>query len=269
MCLRRASALWAGVLVLALIISGERVAAEEWRIARSDIATVLGYYGVTNGNSHRRLATAWGNAIFDNGLGMHAEAHFSDREEAAEYFAGGLSLNGKFGELRGWVGTSTDNWGILPEFSARVEATYRSRAELGLAITPAISHRVFRNGAEDSAAEIQILKYASLPSGMLIFSAMARGTMTNPGEHFSAAFGAGLTYAQPKKFSIGMSIEGGRSAYDGLLAPGVLDEPYFSIRPAGSLFLTDSVELFGLMEYSGRESYSLFGGHIGLKIHFD
>src|SRR5690606_22495735 len=97
----------AGLLILAGSGAGGGAAAQEWRVARSDIATVLGYYGISNGSSHRRLATAWGNTSFENGLGSYAEMHFINREEAAAYFAGGLSLNGKFGELRGWIGTST------------------------------------------------------------------------------------------------------------------------------------------------------------------
>lgn len=267
--MRRISGLLAGLLFISGIGIGDVSSAQDWRIARSDIASVLGYYGVTNGISDRRLATAWGNATFESGLGTHAEIHFMDREETAAYLAGGLSVSGKFGELRGWLGTSTDNWGILPEFSARLEATYRSRAELGLVIRPAVSHRVFRNGAEDSAAEIEIAKYASLPTGMLIFTAMARGAYVDPGGHASAAFGAGVIYSQPRKFSVGVNIEGGRAAYDGLLAPGLLDERYISIRPTASIFLTDNVELFGLVEHSSRESHSLFGGHVGLKIHLD
>lgn len=268
--MRRLSAVSVGLLItIAGTAAGGEAAAQEWAIARSDISTVFGYYGATDGINARRFSTVWGNTYFQNGLGTHAEAHFMDREETAGYFAGGLSLNGQFGELRGSIGTSTENTAILPEFHARLEAVYRSRPELGLVISPAISHRAFRNGAEDSAAEILISKYAGLPTGVLIFSALARGTLADPGGHISAAFGAGLTYAQYRKFAIGFNIEGGRAAYDGIIAPGIFDERYVSVRPTASLFLTNDIELFGMMEYSARESYSLFGGHIGVKVHFD
>jgi len=257
---------------LVILVGGgplERAAAQESAIARSDITTVFGYYGVTNGHSGRRFASAWGNAYFQNGLGTHAEAHFMDREETAGYLAGGLSWNGDFAEMRGWLGTSTENDGILPELHARIEAVYRSRAELGFVISPALIHRSFRNGAEESAAEIQITKYTPFYAGSLIMSVIGRATLTDPGRHASAAFGAGLTYAEFQKFSIGLTVEGGRAAYDGLLAPGMLDERYFSIRPLASLFLAKDIELFGMMEYSGRESYSIFGGHLGVKVYFD
>ncbi len=247
----------------------DEAAAQGAGITRSDISTVFGFYGVTDANSNRRLATAWGNTYLDNGLGAHVEAHFMDREETAEYLSGGLSWNGAFTEVRGWLGTSTDNVGILPEFHARLEATYRTRAELGLVFSPALSHRSFRNGAEETAAEFQVAKYVPIQSGSLVLSVLGRATLTDPSSHLSAAFGAGLTYAHDREFSIGLTVEGGRAAYDGLLDPGMLDERYFSIRPHASLYVTENVELFGIMEYSGRESYSLFGGHVGLKLYFE
>ncbi len=238
-------------------------------LVRSDVSAVFGYYGVTNGHSERRFATAWGNAYFGNGFGTHVEAHFMDREETAEFFAGGLSWKGAHGEVRGALGTSTANDGILPEFQARLEAVFRRHAELGLVVSSALSHRSYRNGAEDTSAEVEAIKYVGLESGSLIFSALARATLVDPGSHISASFGAGLAYAQARKFSIGIMVEGGRAAYDGLLGAGMVDEAYFSIRPTAAVFLTDQVELFGMMEYMTRESYSIFGGHLGLKIHFD
>src|SRR5690606_37264020 len=104
--------------------------------------------------------------------------------------------------------------------------------------------------------------YTPLNTGSLIMSVLGRATITDPGRHVSAAFGAGLTYAEFQKFSIGLTVESGRAAYDGLLAPGVLDERYLSIRPLASLFLTENIELFGMLEYSGRHSYSILGGHL-------
>lgn len=269
MCPYRVPAILAGFIIIAAGGAPEQAAAQGSGGVRSDLATVFGYYGVTNENSGRRFGTVWGNAYFGNGFGTHAEVHYMDREETAEYFAGGLSWNGEFASVRGWIGTSTENDGILPELHARIETTFRSRPELGWVISPALSHRAYRNGAEESAAEIEVSKHTSFGSGALIFSLLGRAIINDPGEHMSAAFGAGLTYAEFRKFSIGLTVEGGRAAYDGILAPGTFDEPYISIRPLASLFLTDNVELFGMMEYSSRESYSLFGGHLGMKIHFD
>lgn len=236
---------------------------------RSDVTTVLGYYGLTNGNSDRRFATAWGNAHFASGFGAHAEAHFMDREESAGFFAGGISWGGDVGEIRGWFGSSTENAGILPDIYARVEAAYRTHPNTGLALKPALTYRSYSNGAREVGAEIELAKYVALETAHLIFTLMARGIATDPGRHISASFGAGVLYAQNGKSSAGIAVEGGRASYDGLLAPGSLDELYFSIRPVVSFYLTDNVEVLGLMEYSARESYDAFGGHVGLKIHFN
>lgn len=265
----RRPAILAGWLMIAGIVIPDRAAGQGSALARSDVTMVFGYYGVSHGNSDRRLATAWGNTTFANGLGMHAEAHFMDREETAAFLAGGVSWTSEFAEMRGWLGTSTENAGILPELYARFEGALRTSAGTGLVFRPALTYRSFRNSAEEAAAEIEAAKYFPVGTGVFIFSALARATYTNPGDHVSASFGAGVTYAHPRSVSVGLNLEGGRASYDGLLAPGKLDERYFSVRPVVSFYLTENTELFGLMEYSSRESYDIFGGHLGLKVHFD
>ena len=244
-------------------------AGQNLQLARSDITTVFGYYGVTHGNSQRRFTTAWGNAYFSSGLGAHAEAHVMSREDTAAFFAGGLSWSSDRAEVRGWVGTSTDNFNTLPEYFARLEASYSSAPEWGLVFRPAVTYRQFRNDTEEAIADIEIAKYASLETGHLVFTVMARGIVIDPGRHISGAFGAGVLYAQTGKVSVGISIEGGRASYDGLLGPGELDESYFTIRPSVSFYLTEGLELVGMMEYSSRQSYDLYGGHVGLKFRFD
>ena len=236
---------------------------------RADVMTVFGYYGVTSGNSNRRFVTTWGNAYFENGLGTHAEVHFMDREERAAYAAGGVSWGRDFGEIRGWLGSSTENAGILPALYARIEGSYRTSPQTGLVFRPALTYRNFRNGAQDATAELEIAKYVSLPLGSLILTCLARAMVTDPGDHTSASFGAGLIYAQTGRASAGFTIEGGRAKYDGLLTPARLNESYLSVRPTVSFYLTDSVELIGLAEYSSQESYDAFGGYVGLKVRFD
>lgn len=263
----------AAALAGSFIFSGFSVpgwaAAQGLQAARSDIMTVFGFYGVTGGNSDRSFATAWGNTYLANGMGLHAEAHYVDREETAQYFAGGLSWGAEFGEIRGWLGTSTENSAILPELYGRFEGVYRTRPETGIVISPALNYRRFRNGAEEASFETQIAKYIHVYSGKLIATALARANITDPGSHLSASFGAGLIYAHSGEFSVGLMVEGGRAAYDGFLAPGKLDEHYVSVRPAVSFFLTEEIEIIGLMDYSIRESYAAYGGYIGLKLHLD
>ncbi len=85
-----------------------------------------------------------------SGLGAHAEAHVMDREDTAAFFAGGLSWSSDRAEVRGWVGTSTDNFNTLPEYYARLEASYSFAPEWGLVFRPAVTYRQFRNGTEEA-----------------------------------------------------------------------------------------------------------------------
>lgn len=265
----RVAAFLAGLLIIAGLSIPNKVLAQGLQGARSDVTTVFGYYGVSHGISDRRFATTWANTVFANGLGAHAEAHFMDREETAGLLAGGLSWTGQSAEVRGWLGTSTDNVGILPELYARVEGAFRTNAETGFVFRSALVYRSFRNGAEEAVAEMEAAKYIPLQTGNLIISALVRGMYTDPGEHVSASFGAGLAYVHSRNVSIGINVEGGRAVYDGVLAPATFDESYFSIRPTVSFYLSDNMELVGMMEYSSRESYDVFGGHLGLKFHID
>lgn len=262
-------AIVAGLLFASGLLLSTSAMAQGMQVTRSDITTVFGYYGVSHGISDRRFTTVWGNTLFSNNLGVHAEAHYMDREETAGFFAGGLSWVGDSAEVRGWLGTSSENDSILPELYGRVEGTFRTSAETGLVFHSALAYRSFRNSAEETAAEIEIAKYIPLETGNLILSALARVVHASPGDHLSSAFGAGLAYVHPRNVSVGVHVEGGRATYDGVPAPGQFDEQYVSIRPVVSFYLTDDIELVGLMEYSSRESYDVYGGHVGLKVHFD
>jgi len=259
----------AGLLIVSSLFAPESAFAQGMQVTRSDITTVFGYYGVSHGISDRRFTTVWGNTLFANKLGVHAEAHYMDREETAGFLAAGVSWAGESTEVRGWLGTSSENDGILPELYGRVEGTFRASAETGLVFHSALVYRSFRNTAEEAAAEIEAAKYIPLQTGNLILSALVRLIYASPGDHISGAFGAGLAYVHPMNVSVGLQVEGGRAAYDGVLAPGKFDEQYLSIRPVVSFYLTDDVELVGLMEYASRESYDVYGGHVGLKVHFD
>ncbi len=55
----------------------------------------------------------------------------------------------------------------------------------------------------------------------------------------------------------------------GSLARANSTSSYFTIRPSVSFYLTEGLELVGMMEYSSRQSYDLYGGHVGLKFRFD
>jgi len=191
-----------------------------------------------------------------------------DREETADYLAGALSWRTGSTELRAWLGSSSSNVAILPELYARIEGTYWASPATGFTFSPALSYRSFRNGAEEATLEAQFAKYMPLDAGTLVLTAFGRATAVDPGSHISGSLGAGLIYTHTGEFSVGFHVEGGRAAYDGLLAPGKLDELYASIRSNVSFVLTDDVELTGLMEYSTRDSYSIYGGQIGLKFYF-
>jgi YaiO family outer membrane protein len=237
---------------------------------RSDLFTVFGHYHVTNGFSDRTFATTWGNAQFANGLGVHAEAHYVNREEEAAFFAAGVSHNTQSFSIRAMAGTSTDNFNILPEVSGRLEATFRSPPETGWVFAPALAYREYPNHAHETEWEGQILKYVPLGKATsLIFQGLARTTWIHPGDHFVATFGGGVTYAEYRKFSVGVTAEAGRTAYDATLGIGSINEPYVAVRPAVGVYLTDKIELVAQGEFVDRPSYQIWGGHLGLKFYFD
>jgi hypothetical protein len=234
------------------------------------LQVVLGHYHVSNGFSDRTFATAWGNTWFAGGLGLHAESHYMDREEEAAFFAAGVSYNSPSFSLRGTLGTSSDNLNILPDLYGRLEASFRSSPETGWVLIPALTRREYPNGADETELQGQLLKY--LPVGQttsLIFQALVRGTWVSPGDHFVTTFGGGITYADYRKFSLGLAVEGGRAAYDATFGIGSIDEAYIAVRPSLSIYLTDKIEFVAQGEFSERESYNVMGAHVGLKFYFE
>lgn len=237
---------------------------------RSDVQAIFGRYNVTNGFSDRTFETAWGNAYFANGLGVHAEIHNMNREEDATFFAAGLSYNKQSFSLRGTVGTSTDNVNILPEAYARLEASFRTPPETGWVFTPSVTYRDYPNGANETELQGQVLKYVPIGrTASLILMGLVRGTWIDPGDHFVTSIGGGITYAEYRKFSVGVVVEGGRAAYDATFGIGSIDEPYIAVRPSVGIYLTNSIELVAQGEFSDRDSYRVMGGHLGLKFYFE
>lgn len=237
---------------------------------RADVMTLAGGLAVTNGFDDRFFASTWGNLWLQSGLGLHAEAHYADREETAGFFVGGVSWNSAITDFKVALGTSTDNVGILPETYARAELAFKSPPEVGWVLTPSATYREYRNTAEELALEAQVLRYIPFGPGSLILQGLGRATFIDPGDHIAPSYGAGLQYAEAKRFSVGLLVEGGRASYDAVFGGiGFIDEKYVSVRPSMSLFLTDRIELIGRGEWTDRESFTVTGGYAGLKLYFE
>ena len=236
---------------------------------RADTTIIVGGLSVSRDFDDRFFASSWGNLWLQNGLGFHAEIHFSDREETAGLFVGGASWNSKRLSFKVTTGTSSDNDSILPETYGRAELVLRSRPEDGWVVSPSITYREYRNTAEETTAEAQIAKYIPYGKGSLILQGLARATFVDPGDHISPSYGGGLLYSEPKSYSIGLFVEGGRAAYDAVFGVGFIDEKYVSFRPSFSLFLNDRVEFLTRGELTDRRSFTVIGGYGGFKIYFD
>jgi hypothetical protein len=236
----------------------------------SDLHVIFGRYNVTDGFKDRTFQTAWGNTWFANGLGVHGEIHHMNREENATFFSAGLSYNTPAYSIKGIAGTSSSNELILPETYGRIEASFRSDPQSGWIVTPSATYRGYRAGIDEGSVELNVSKYVPVAAdASLIFQALGRATFIQPGDNFAPSYGGGVSYAVYKKFSIGVLVEGGRASYDAIIGRGSVDEPYVSIRPSASLYITDKLELTASGEFTDRTSYRVDGGFVGVKMYFD
>jgi len=237
---------------------------------QTDITTLVGFSNLTNGYHDQIFASALGNTLFSNGVGMHSEITYVNREETGALFTGGLSYNTDHFSIRGMLGTSTDVQSILPDFYGRLSAEFKGSPADGFIINPAYMVRTFREGLTDQSAELRLVKYLPAgPDASVILEAIGRAGFLDPGPSWIPSGMAGITYASYKNYSFGVAIDAGRAEYDALVGIGSVNEPYYAIRPSASMYVNKNTELFARADYTHRESYQASGGLVGLKIYLD
>jgi len=167
------------------------------------------------------------------------------------------------------IGTSTDVRSILPEFYGRLSGELRSDPASGWVFNPAYTIRTYREGLTDQTAELRLVKYLPAgPSASVIVEVVGREGFLAPGPQWIPSAMAGLTYANYKRYSVGVAVELGKAQYDALVGIGSVDEPYFAIRPSASAYVGERTELFVRADYTHRTSYESLGGLAGVKFSF-
>ena len=251
-----------------LLICGPALAQSTDR--QADITTLIGYNSLTNGYHDQIYTSILGNTYLRDGVGLHSEIAYVDREETGALFTGGMSLNSERASLKAMIGTSTDVQSILPEFYSRLSAELRSDPGSGWIFNPAYTIRTYREGLTDQTAEVRLVKYLPAgPSASVIVELVGREGFLDPGPDWIPSAMAGLTYSNYKKYSIGLAAEAGRAEYDALVGIGSVNEPYYAIRPSASMYVNDHAELFARGDYTHRASYDSVGGLVGVKLYID
>lgn len=234
--------------------------------SRGDVTVIGGYNDVDSGFDDRGFLTSFANAYSDSGIGYHAEVTGETREETAAFFAAGLSYNTPSVSARGMLGSSTDNEDILPQFYARGEVAYRTDPALGIVVTPSITYREFRNGVEEFNTGGNLTKYFALGEDrQLITQLYGNAIFVDPGDEFGGFGGTDVTYGRYRRWSIGSTFEAGVSNFESVLGAGEVNNAFYSVRPHASIYVTDTVELIGLVSYYDTEEFNIIGGGVGVK----
>lgn len=250
----------ASILIVALPISIGQAQTQ------TDITAIAGAYSLSDGYENRVFATVFGNALFSSGLGTHVETHYIDREENGAFFTGGLSYNVDRIAAKLLLGTSSEVDNILPELFSRLSMDFRSDPATGLIVSPAYSYRSYRSGREDQSVDVRLVKYFPIaPATSLIVEGVIRESFLSTGQSWVPSGSIGATYSVYKSYGFGVTFDGGRANY-GEIDVSEIDEPYFSVRPSFSAYLSENVEVFVRGDYTSRESYDAVGGIVGMKI---
>lgn len=238
--------------------------------SRPNIMAYAGALSLNNGFHNRTYEGFFYNQYF-NGLGLHADVVSVQRETDSTFGAVGLSWDASPGiRPKFMIGTSTDNRDIHPDAYASLQVQIRSASDSRTIVSPSLTYRHFRSGAEEVIPAIDAVYYFSLPSdmdGYYVAQAGANVSMSRRARADGYTVGAGLQTVRSNGVSFGGYVEGGRLVYDALLGTG-LRTNFYSIRPSIGLRFNPNWELFARGEYTHTDFYEIRGGLIGIKYSF-
>lgn len=227
----------------------------------------VGHLDLDNDFDDRTIATTNLALRHPNGIGAHVELVGETREEDALFGALGLSYLTSSYSVRGSLGSSSENEGILPQFFALVQASYISPPEQGFIISPYATYRSYRNTAEETVVGTSLTKYFDLPEDQLIIGQLfGAGVLAEPGSNVGYSFGGSAAYGRYDRWQAGLLLEAGDSRYDSVLGAGGVSNDFVSARPFASLRVADNIELFSRLEYYDTDFYDAVGGFLGIKI---
>jgi hypothetical protein len=238
--------------------------------SRPSLTVYAGDLGVDKGFHDRAYEGFFYNQYFD-GVGLHADVVSVQREEDSTFGAVGVSWDAApMLRPKIMIGTSTDNTDIHPDQYASLQVQIRSSSDPRTIITPSLTYRHFRTGADEVMPGLDGVYYFSVPSdmdGYYVAQAGANVSINRQGNAEGFTVGAGLQTVRSNGLSFGGYAEGGRMVYDALIGNGAKTD-FYSVRPSIGLRFTPEWELFARGEYTHTGFYDVRGGLIGVKYSF-
>ncbi|HEX2560224.1 hypothetical protein [Phenylobacterium sp.] len=249
-------------IVLALLGPAAAASAEE----QSTVNVYAGSASVSDGYEDRDYIGAY-LAVFGDGVGFHADVSSVSREEDATFGAVGVSWDATE-SLRPqlMVGTSSDNFNILPEVFASAQLRYKPAGAEGWVITPRLTYRSYRSGGEEVQPAIDVVRY--LPpadaSGYWVLQGGAALSLNSSDENGYSVSG-GVQTVRANGLTAGLAGEAGKMTYDSLLGIGV-ESDFWALRPSLGYRITPKHEIYLRGEIAETDFYDVQGLLLGLKL---
>jgi hypothetical protein len=238
--------------------------------SRSNVTAYVGALGLDKGFHDRSYGGFFYNQYFGS-VGLHADVVSVSREKDSTFAAVGLSWDaGPMLRPKIMLGTSTDNPDIHPDEYASLQVQIRPTPDSRTIVTPSLTYRHFRTGAQEIMPGLDGVYYFSVPSDVDgYYVVQAGGNVSINGHNNTDGYtvGAGLQTVRSNGVSFGVYAEGGRMVYDALIGAGIKTD-FYSIRPSIGLRFNPEWELFARGEYTHTGIYEIRGGLIGLKFSF-
>jgi hypothetical protein len=238
--------------------------------SRSNLMAYAGRLALSRGYHDRTYAGFFYNQYL-NGVGLHADVVTVSRESDSTFGAVGVSWD-VASNIRPKImfGTSTDNRDIHPDQYVSFQVQVRSASDSRTIVTPSLTYRHFRTGAQEVMPGVDAVYYFSLPGDQEGYYVAQAGANLSISPHNSAdgyTIGGGLQTVRSSGLSFGGYVEGGRLVYDALIGSGVKTQ-FYSVRPSVGLRLNPTWELFARGEYTHTDFYEIKGGLVGVKYTF-
>lgn len=249
----------------ALLISAPYALADQ---QKSDASIYVGTASVSDGFHDRRYIGAFINN-YSGDLGFHADLSYVDREEEGLFAAVGVSWQAS----ESWrpklmVGSSTNNFDILPEIFVALSAQYKPAGEEGWTITPSVTYREYRNGGDEFLPAADFAKYFSAgdTGGYWVLQGRVALSFNNSNDT-GYTIGGGLQTVRSNGLTAGLYIEGGHMTYDSIIGIGV-ETDYWAIRPSVGYRFSTGHEIYVRGEFADTDFYSVQGVMVGTKFTY-
>lgn len=250
---------------LTLLISAPQALADK---LQSDATVYVGTASVTDGFHDRQYAGAFINN-YSGDFGFHADVSYVDREEDGLFAAVGFSWQASDNwRPKLMVGSSTDNFSILPEIFVALSAQYKSDGDNGWTVTPSFTYREYRNNGDEFMPAVDFNKYFSAGDTSGYWVLQGRVALSFNNSHDTGyTIGGGIQTVRNNGLTAGLYLEGGKMTYDSIIGIGV-ETDYWAIRPSIGYRFSSAHEVFIRGEFADTDFYSVQGVMVGTKFTY-